>query len=540
MSTDAVVAEVIEALQEELEPLERQANEAEWQLNVTGEERWEQERARLRTEIRTILSRPEPYRILREGAENERVQPALRRQALLLANQHAPHQIPVETIETMVSLEGALTAKFSNFRAELDGEHVSDNRIREVLDKSNDLELRQRAWEASKQIGAQVAPELIELVRVRNEAARGLGFTNYYSMMLELDELEENELFDLIDRVVEGSQEPFELYKRDLDEKLAERFGVDIPDLRPWHYADPWFQTPPRTDLSLDPWFEGCTIEHLVAPYFDGIGFDVRPVLARSDLYEREGKCQHAFCTDIDRRGDVRVLCNLRANEFWAGVLLHELGHAVYDEQIDQELPYFVRTQAHYFVTEASAMLFGRLTRSPAWLVRYVGMPEDEARAAETAIADGHRARLLHVARAVPLFSHMERALYQDPEQDLNTLWWDLVERFQLLTRPDDRDGPDWAAKIHFSAAPVYFQNYLLGEMTASQLQAWLLDSLGDGREARERYVQSPEVGELLSERLYRLGRSVDWRGAIANATGGPLDPAPFLGELAASVAPLR
>ena len=49
----------------------------------------------------------------------------------------------------------------------------------------------------------------------------------------------------------------------------------------------------------------------------------------------------------------------------------------------------------------------------------------------------------------------MERALYRDPEQDLNALWWDLVERLQCVARPERRDAPDWASKIHFSVAPV-------------------------------------------------------------------------------------
>jgi peptidyl-dipeptidase A len=129
--------------------------------------------------------------------------------------------------------------------------------------------------------------------------------------------------------------------------------------------------------------------------------------------------------------------------------------------------------------------------------------------------------------------AHMERALYDDPGQDLNTLWWDLVERFQLLSRPEGRNAPDWAAKIHFSVAPAYYQNYLLGELTASQLQAHLLELLGGGAEAAERLVEDDAVGRYLNERVYRPGSSMDWRRLIESATGRPLDPEPFLADLA-------
>ena len=65
----------------------------------------------------------------------------------------------------------------------------------------------------------------------------------------------------------------------------------------------------------------------------DGVGSPVgepegsESVLASSDLYEREGKNPQAFCTDIDKEGDVRILCNLKNNEGWMETILHELGH---------------------------------------------------------------------------------------------------------------------------------------------------------------------------------------------------------------------
>ena len=60
------------------------------------------------------------------------------------------------------------------------------------------------------------------------------------------------------------------------------------------------------------------------------------------------------------------------------------------------------------------------------------------------------------------------------------------------------------------------------------------------GANARERYVQSSEVGRALSEQLYRQGRSTDWRAAVERATGEPLDPAPLLAEFDPLPAPLR
>ena len=54
----------------------------------------------------------------------------------------------------------------------------------------------------------------------------------------------------------------------------------------------------------------GRTSSRSRARTFEGIGFDVEGILARSDLYPRDGKNQHAFCIDVDRGGDVRILAN--------------------------------------------------------------------------------------------------------------------------------------------------------------------------------------------------------------------------------------
>ncbi|OGF09160.1 MAG: hypothetical protein A2W00_12205 [Candidatus Eisenbacteria bacterium RBG_16_71_46] len=521
----------------EIEPLHLQHNQAVWLANVTGDAAHEREAARLDARIRTLFSRPEPYAFLRglrgAGGVGE---PLLDRQLALLADAFRAHQIPSELIERTVRLEKGLESRFNTFRAEVDGARVTDNALREVLRESDDSARRRRAWEASKQVGAGVEGDLLELVRLRNQAARTIGFDNYYSMMLVLDELDEAELFGLLDELERGTRPLWERYRHDLDARLARRFGVATDGLRPWHMSDPFFQEAPAVDVSLDAAFAGRPLEPITERFFAAIGLEVGDLLARADLYEKPGKCQHAFCMSLDRGDDIRVLCNLQPNEYWMSTMLHEFGHAVYDKFIDRELPWVLRTPAHTLVTEASAMLFGRLTKNAAWLTRYAGMDEGEALRMEQAIRRAIREQLLVQTRWCLVMCHMERALYRDPEQDLNRLWWDLVERFQWVRRPEERDQPDWASKIHFSVAPVYYQNYLLGEMLASQLQRHLLKEVLGGRAEHppwDRFVADPAVGDYLRARLYHGGRAHDWRETSRLATGERLGPAAFVSDLA-------
>jgi peptidyl-dipeptidase A len=435
----------------------------------------------------------------------------------------------------MVKIEKALESRFNNFRAQLDGARVTDNQLLDVLRLENDSARRRRAWEASKQVGREVRDDLLELVRIRNGAARDLGFENYYSMMLVLDELDERELFALLDELERGTRPLFDGYKRELDERLARRFGVAPADLRPWHYSDPFFQEAPAAEVDLDAVFTGRSLEDITRSFYHAIGFEIDDLLARADLYERPGKCQHAFCLSVDSRQDIRVLCNLRPTERWMSTMLHEFGHAVYDQSVDPELPFVLRAPAHTLTTEASAMLFGRLSKNAAWLAHYAGMPAAEAERAAAAVARAIRGQLLVQTRWCLVMCHMEREIYRDPSQDLDRLWWDLVERFQAVRRPEGRSGPDWASKIHFSVAPVYYHNYMLGEIMASQLQRHIqLRVLGNGGDVWPRYVTSPEVGRFLQGRLYRTGRLKDWRETLRAATGEALGAAALVEDLAA------
>lgn len=525
----------ISRLVAEIQPLELEHNREFWLANTTGEERHEKRSAELDAQIRLVFARREAFEFLKGlRAAGPLADPLLERQCTLLWNAHRSKQLPPEMIERQVKLEKSLESRFNNFRALLDGEQVTDNRIRDLLQSSEDVGLRQRVWEASKQVGGEVESELLELVRLRNQGARTLGFSDFYTMNLELDELDEAELFALLEDLDRGTQPLWDAYKRDLDARLAKRFGCTADELAPWHYADPFFQEAPAAEVDIDPYYEGKRLEDLTAAFFTQVGLETQDLLALADHYERPGKCQHAFCMSIDRAGEIRVLCNIRSNERWMGTMLHEYGHAVYDKYIDRSLPWLLRGPAHILTTEASAMIFGRLSKNPVWMQRYADA--DPARLAADAgpVARAVREQLLVQTRWELVMIHMERALYRDPEQDLRSLWWTLVERYQGVRRPAGRAAADWASKIHFSIAPVYYHNYLLGEMLASQFQDHLLTTVvGGGEDRWSRFITSPEVGRYFIERVYSPGRRLDWRALVTHATGQPLVSKPFVDDLA-------
>ena len=507
-------------------PVELAAHEAEWMLATTGEKKWEEESARLGGELQRLLANRETYAALLDLRDSgEIVNPVAKRELDVLILAHSGRQTSPELLEELVALEMKAETLYANFRPRLDGKPVTENDVRKTLGESDDVELRRRTWEASKEIGPQAAPLVLEMVEKRNRAARDQGHRDYYAMALALQEIDEGFLFETLDDLERLTAEPYDDLIGNLFSRLASRFGISTADVRPWHLSDPFFQEAvPPEDLELGRFYEGADLEELTREFCARIGFDVSDILRRSDLRPREGKNQHAFCTHVDRTtDDIRVLCNIQNDEYWMDTMLHEFGHAVYDQQLAPDLPWLLRQPAHMLSTEAIALLFGRLATDPDWMVRYLGVGPEEVIPIRESLRELQRTKQLLFPRWVMVMCHFERALYADPTADLDTLWWDLVERFQKVTRPEGRKSPDWACKIHVALAPVYYHNYLLGDLMASQLHSWLL------REAGEPYFDVPETGRLLTERLFTQGARRPWNEALGHATGQPLDPGHYV-----------
>jgi peptidyl-dipeptidase A len=538
------IARWVERFTLELMPREKSLGEAWWRANTTGRKEDENEAAFREEEYRLLFADPVRHAELKAlekdfnaaGPKAAQEEKLLARQLRLLKNEFGMHQAAPEAIRELVARIVEIESRFNNFRATFRGQRVSDNRLKDILRSSADSEEAREAWEASKQIGNEVAPRVLDLVRLRNKIARANGYESYHSQSLSLNELDPKALFPLLEELKEATEKPYLAMKEKLDAALARKFRLPREELRPWHYGDPFFQSAPQAGhLDLDAFYAGKDLLALTIKFFDGLGLEIRDILARSDLYEREGKCQHAFCTDIDKDGDVRVLCNLKPNEHWMGTMLHELGHAVYDKYKDPRLPYLLRGPSHTFTTEAIAMLFGRLPQSAAFLSEIAGATPREAEAVGEEAKEQFRQSQLIFIRWGLVVILFERELYSNPEQDLNTLWWKLVEDLQRLTPPGGNSRPaggsnDWAAKIHVATSPVYYQNYLLGELLASQLAHHLLAvRLGNGRTI----VNQRKAGKYLIESIFRRGRTLPWNELVPAATGEELTPLYFVREFA-------
>ena len=513
--------EFISAYETKIIPLYKENALASWEANINGtDEAWARsEKATI--EYVSFFVDPVAFAGLKEMKESGMVKdPLLARQLELLYNSYLQGQIDTSLISEQIRMETAINKKYSNFRVSVDGKPLSDNEVEEILRNSKNSGELQAAWEGHKMIGPLVSEDVINLVKHRNKIAQKLGFANYHTMSLELSGQKPEDVTRIFDELDSLTRDNFAQLKGDIDTYFASRYGIEIAELQPWHYQNRYFQEAPEIyTVDFDSYYEKNDPVKLVTDFYAGIGLPVDAILSKSDLYEKPGKNQHAFCTDIDRAGDVRTLNNIRPDSYWMNTILHELGHGVYSYYNDITLPFTLRDAAHTFTTEAIANFFGRLATDPQWMCDMNIIDEKERDRISGESEKALRLQQLVFSRWAQVMYRFEKAMYENPDQNLNQAWWDIVEKYQMVKKPEGRDMPDWATKIHVALYPCYYHNYLLGELLASQLYAHIESNVLTGTSL----AGDNAVGDYFRNNVFMPGARYQWNDMIEKATGEKL-----------------
>lgn len=519
--------EIIAKTEAAVQPIATEANLAYWNGTISGDSAEFDKYAKANMRLTEIYSDKVVFASLKSIKEKGNIKDSiLKRELTVLYNQFLGNQTDTALLNTIIKRTSQLEQKYAAFRASYNGKSISDNEVENVLSTSVNNKELEKVWKSHKAIGEVVSADVIELIKLRNIVAKSLGFDNYHSMSLELsgqNPAEISTLFDELDSLTKGA---FVNLKNELDSSFAIRYNIKKEELMPWHYQDRFFQEAPQLyNVDLDKYYQGKSLEELTQKFYSSIGLDVSKIMAQSDLYEKPLKNQHAYCIDINGNSDVRVLCNIKDNEKWMGTMLHEFGHGVYSLGHDNpQNPYFLRNAAHTFTTEAVAMIFGRLSRNPEWLRLNLGISNDEKVKIEDACYKSLRLQQLVFSRWTQVVYRFEKAMYENPDQDLNALWWNMVEKYQLLKKPEGRNSPDWASKIHLALYPCYYHNYQLGELFASQMHYYIVNNITKSGDIKnESYTGKPEVGEWMSEKVLSTGMRYEWNEMIEKATGEKL-----------------
>jgi peptidyl-dipeptidase A len=227
----------------------------------------------------------------------------------------------------------------------------------EVLRRSDDLEERRRAWEASKEVGRPLRPGLEALVPLRNQIAREMGYSSFFALQVADYGMTVPEMTALLDDTLQATAPLYSALHCWARHTLAGRFKQPVPALLPAHWlGNRWAQSWPGlvAGADLDRLFAGRSGESIVRQaetFFVSLGFARLPETfwQKSDLYPVPGgagrkKIGHASAWHIDGDRDVRSLMNVEPSLHWFGTAHHELAHVYYYLAYTRpEVPYLLR-----------------------------------------------------------------------------------------------------------------------------------------------------------------------------------------------------
>ena len=508
--------------------LAKNQTHAYWDATTTGKKEDYARYELCQKELAKFFNNAENFKKIKEFLNSKIIDKLVERQLRLLYNSYLGNQGDINLINEILKKSTAIEEKFNKFRAKINRKELTDNQIKEILEKETNSEKLQEAWEASKIQGELVSKELRELIRLRNKLARSLGFKNYYVLSLEANEQTEKEITEIFSKLEKSTNSVFREIKKEIDDYISKKYKTS--ELKPWHYRDLFFQEGPKIyGVNLDKFYNKNVLEK-AEKFYASIGVDISDIIKKSDLYEKPGKYQHAYCMDLDREGDVRSLMNIKDNEYWMGTILHEMGHAIYWKYINRNLPFLIRDTSHILTTEAVAMLMERNAKNPYFIKRFCNVRTEEIDRITEDVKKSLKLRQIVFSRWSQVMFYFEKSLYEYPEQNLNEIWWSLVKKYQLINF--SRDKPDWASKIHLVSSPIYYHNYILGELFASQINNYIAKNVLKIKSSKNiDYADKKEIGDYLKIRIFYLGAIYKWEELIKSATDEELNTKYWIDE---------
>ncbi|MFB6318799.1 hypothetical protein [Saccharicrinis sp. FJH54] len=350
--------------------------------------------------------------------------------------------------------------------------------------------------------------ELIEdyktIIREKNAAAKKAGFKNYWSYWLDKNELSSEEQEQIISDIDSLTREDYLAFKHTIDSIILNKKGKKPEEIT---YSDFYLQVHNyayplefKINMSKD------SIKNTLINYFKEKGFNADNIYSTSDIWYREDKARGSFVINMDNRQDVRIYGYFKPY-YWDMVnLLHETGHAFYFRSVDANIPFMLR-EPNLAMNEATGFVFQSLFITDPELGERLGMSAEEP----NIFRHLKIPFMLFMTRDLLVRAELEKEIIQNPDQDINKLFWALKKKYFFYDQPDIDKVPLWIQDTHIIHNSGIYQAYIYAAAIGSMLL--------------ENVKQRDDYGRWMTENIFRFGDSRCWRDIIKDATGRDFTP---------------
>ena len=456
---------------------------------------------------------------------------------LLLNAAEGPMTNP-DLVARRVAAETKQASILNSFKFTLKGQPITANQIDDKLEKSVDLNERKAVWEASKESGPALKPNLVVLRDLRNGVAKEMKYPDYFALEVAAYGMTTDEMLKMLESWMATLRPLYLQLHTWAKYKLAEKFHQPVPKKIPAHWiGNRWAQEWPGLveAENIDKYFEGRKPEWIIKTaeqFYTGLGFASLPqsFWEKSDLYpvppdSKRKKNTHASCSHIDLENDIRSLQSIEPNARWFFTAHHELGHGHYFMAYSRpEVPYLLRLGAAPGFHEGVGELISLASSQVPYLQSRGVLPlEFDADKTAFLLDDALARSIPFIYFSCGVMPHWEADIYAHnlPADQWNARWWKYVSDFQGIEPPSPRGEQfcDAATKTHINDNPCYYYNYAFATVFKFQLHDYIARKILHQPPQSCNYADNKEVGAWLNH-ILKKGGTEDWRKVLKEATG--------------------
>lgn len=470
------------------------------------------------------------------------VSPTLRRRLESWKLFFESYQTPPEALE-LKSKIGRLESEIGSRRAKRKEGYIdphsgkftaaSELKMNTIMATDDDEAVRKACFDATQELALGNIDDYVELIGLRNEYARRLGYADFYDYKVNREDgMSKRELFSIFDDIYQKTQ-----YAQQAITKLEKK----MPGLRkPWNFRcmmsgdftkeeDQYFQF----DQALDRWGRS----------FAAMGVDFAGGRLQLDLLDRQGKYNNGFCHwpdlvsfrgSVRKSGSANFTCNVVPGQVGSGkdgyeTLFHEGGHAAHMLNSQQHEVCLNTEYAPMAASwaETQSMFFDTLFDDMAWRSRYAKNDRGEAYPFELY---ERKLRKLHVLAPLGLHgiifvANFEREIYEAKSLDRSKVIAIAKSNFRKhFNRSEDSLMALNIPHIYSWESSASYHGYGLATLALWQWRNYFFKKYGY-------IIDNPNIGKEM-KKVWKLGSLKNFNECVMLATGRKLSAKPFLDEV--------
>lgn len=401
----------------------------------------------------------------------------------------------------------------------------------------DDEKVRKACFEAKERLAQDCLSEYIELIKLRNEYAKTLGYEDFYDFKVRREDgMTKKELFGLFDSIYKKTKYAFANIKA---------MESDMPGLRkPWNFG---YMLSGNFTKEEDLYFQfGDAVERW-GRSFAALGIDMKGGTIQLDLLDRKGKYNNGFChwpvlvhykNGKRLPGSSNFTCNVVAGQVGSGfvgyhTLFHEGGHAAHllnteEKEVILNNEYAPMSTAW---SETQSMFLDTLFNSIEWKTRYARDMGNNSYPFDLYERKVKKLSPLRpqVLNGIIFVSTFEKEIYEEKRL--------TKERVINIARENHKKYYDMSADslsvlnvphIYSWESSGAYHGYGLAELALSQWRDYFYKKYGY-------IVDNPKVGQEMAK-VWKLGARKTFNEFVKIATGKPLSSAAFTNDVTNNV----